>query len=284
MCPALSIEKRFYPACSLARHRLTLVKAAMPSPDRTDCPHPPEPMITLRDVHKWYGDLHVLKGIHLSVDKQERIVICGPSGSGKSTLIRCINRLEEHQQGTIIVDCIELESETRSIEKIRAEVGMVFQSFNLFPHLTVLDNLTLGPVWVRNMPRRQAEELAMAYLEKVRIADQARKHPGQLSGGQQQRAAIARSLCMGPKVMLFDEPTSALDPEMSKEVLDVMIDLAGEGMTMIVVTHEMGFARRVAHRVFFMDDGRIVEDNTPEELFENPQRDRTRLFLSQILH
>lgn len=284
MCPALSIEKRFYPACSLARHRLTLVKAAMPSPDRTDCPHPPEPMITLRDVHKWYGDLHVLKGIHLSVDKQERIVICGPSGSGKSTLIRCINRLEEHQQGTIMVDCIELESETRSIEKIRAEVGMVFQSFNLFPHLTVLDNLTLGPVWVRNMPRRQAEELAMAYLEKVRIADQARKHPGQLSGGQQQRAAIARSLCMGPKVMLFDEPTSALDPEMSKEVLDVMIDLAGEGMTMIVVTHEMGFARRVAHRVFFMDDGRIVEDNTPEELFENPQRDRTRLFLSQILH
>jgi general L-amino acid transport system ATP-binding protein len=284
VCPALSIEKRFYPACSLARHRLTLVKAAMPSPDRTDCPHPPEPMITLRDVHKWYGDLHVLKGIHLSVDKQERIVICGPSGSGKSTLIRCINRLEEHQQGTIIVDCIELESETRSIEKIRAEVGMVFQSFNLFPHLTVLDNLTLGPVWVRNMPRRQAEELAMAYLEKVRIADQARKHPGQLSGGQQQRAAIARSLCMGPKVMLFDEPTSALDPEMSKEVLDVMIDLAGEGMTMIVVTHEMGFARRVAHRVFFMDDGRIVEDNTPEELFENPQRDRTRLFLSQILH
>jgi general L-amino acid transport system ATP-binding protein len=284
VCPALSIEKRFHPACSLARHRLTLVKAAMPSPDRTDCPHPPEPMITLRDVHKWYGDLHVLKGIHLSVDKQERIVICGPSGSGKSTLIRCINRLEEHQQGTIIVDCIELESETRSIEKIRAEVGMVFQSFNLFPHLTVLDNLTLGPVWVRNMPRRQAEELAMAYLEKVRIADQARKHPGQLSGGQQQRAAIARSLCMGPKVMLFDEPTSALDPEMSKEVLDVMIDLAGEGMTMIVVTHEMGFARRVAHRVFFMDDGRIVEDNTPEELFENPQRDRTRLFLSQILH
>jgi len=256
----------------------------MPSPDRTDCPHPPEPMITLRDVHKWYGDLHVLKGIDLSVDKQERIVICGPSGSGKSTLIRCINRLEEHQQGTIIVDCIELESETRSIEKIRAEVGMVFQSFNLFPHLTVLDNLTLGPVWVRNMPRRQAEELAMNYLEKVRIADQARKHPGQLSGGQQQRAAIARSLCMGPKVMLFDEPTSALDPEMSKEVLDVMIDLAGEGMTMIVVTHEMGFARRVAHRVFFMDDGRIVEDNTPEELFENPQRDRTRLFLSQILH
>lgn len=256
----------------------------MPSPDRTDCLHPPEPMITLRDVHKWYGDLHVLKGIHLSVDKQERIVICGPSGSGKSTLIRCINRLEEHQQGTIIVDCIELESETRSIEKIRAEVGMVFQSFNLFPHLTVLDNLTLGPVWVRNMPRRQAEELAMAYLEKVRIADQAKKHPGQLSGGQQQRAAIARSLCMGPKVMLFDEPTSALDPEMSKEVLDVMIDLAGEGMTMIVVTHEMGFARRVAHRVFFMDDGRIVEDNTPEELFENPQRDRTRLFLSQILH
>jgi general L-amino acid transport system ATP-binding protein len=256
----------------------------MPPPDRTDCPHPPEPMIRLTDVHKWYGDLHVLKGIHLRVDKQERIVICGPSGSGKSTLIRCINRLEEHQQGTIIVDCTELNRETRSIEKIRAEVGMVFQSFNLFPHLTVLDNLTLGPVWVRKMPRRQAEELAMSYLEKVRIADQSKKHPGQLSGGQQQRAAIARSLCMAPKVMLFDEPTSALDPEMSKEVLDVMIDLAGEGMTMIVVTHEMGFARRVAHRVFFMDEGRIVEDNTPGELFENPQHERTRLFLRQILH
>jgi general L-amino acid transport system ATP-binding protein len=253
-------------------------------PHANEYPHPPEPMIAMVDVHKWYGDLHVLKGVSLTVDKQERIVICGPSGSGKSTLIRCINRLEEHQQGTIIVDCIELNSETRSIEKIRAEVGMVFQSFNLFPHLTVLDNLTLGPVWVRNMPRRQAEELAMSYLEKVRIADQARKHPGQLSGGQQQRAAIARSLCMAPKVMLFDEPTSSLDPEMSKEVLDVMIDLARDGMTMIVVTHEMGFAKRVAHRVLFMDFGRILESNRPEEFFTNPCHERTRQFLSQILH
>ena len=256
----------------------------MPAPDRPECPHPPEPMIALRDVHKWYGSLHVLKGINLRVAKQERIVICGPSGSGKSTLIRCINRLEEHQRGSITVDCIELNAGTRNIEKLRAEVGMVFQSFNLFPHLRVLDNLTLGPVWVRKMPRRQAEELAMSYLEKVHIADQAHKHPGQLSGGQQQRAAIARSLCMAPKIMLFDEPTSSLDPEMSKEVLDVMIELAEDGMTMIVVTHEMGFARRVAHRLVFMDQGRIVEENTPEEIFRRPQHERTRLFLSQILH
>ncbi|MCU0585797.1 MAG: amino acid ABC transporter ATP-binding protein [Desulfobacterales bacterium] len=241
-------------------------------------------MIALIDVHKWFGELHVLKGINLEVGKGERIVICGPSGSGKSTLIRCINRLEEHQRGKIVVDGIELTSLTRNIEAVRAEVGMVFQSFNLFPHMTILDNLTLGPVWVRQVPRKQAEAAAMAFLEKVRIADQARKHPGQLSGGQQQRAAIARSLCMGPRVMLFDEPTSALDPEMSKEVLDVMIDLAGEGMTMIVVTHEMGFARRVAHRVLFMDGGELLETNSPEEFFANPCHERTRQFLSQIIH
>jgi len=238
----------------------------------------------LRDVHKWYGSLHVLRGINLRVDKQERVVICGPSGSGKSTLIRCINRLEDYQRGSITVDCIELTGSSRRLEKIRAEVGMVFQSFNLFPHLSVLENLTLGPVWVRKMERKQAEDLAMVYLEKVHIADQARKYPGQLSGGQQQRAAIARSLCMAPKIMLFDEPTSAVDPEMSKEVLDVMIDLARDGMTMIVVTHEMGFAKRVAHRVLFMDFGQILESNRPEEFFTNPCHERTRQFLSQILH
>jgi general L-amino acid transport system ATP-binding protein len=241
-------------------------------------------MITLREVHKWYGRLHVLRGINLRVDKQERVVIFGPSGSGKSTLIRCINRLEDYQRGSITVDCVELTGGSRRFEKIRAEVGMVFQSFNLFPHLSVLDNLTLGPVWVRGMDRRQAEDQAMVYLEKVRIADQARKYPGQLSGGQQQRAAIARSLCMAPKIMLFDEPTSAIDPEMSKEVLDVMIELAADGMTMIVVTHEMGFARRVAHRLVFMDQGRIVEADTPEEIFRHPQQERTRQFLSQIIH
>jgi general L-amino acid transport system ATP-binding protein len=241
-------------------------------------------MITLREVHKWYGRLHVLRGINLRVDKQERVVIFGPSGSGKSTLIRCINRLEDYQRGSITVDCIELTGGSRRFEKIRAEVGMVFQSFNLFPHLSVLDNLTLGPVWVRGMERRQAEDQAMVYLEKVRIADQARKYPGQLSGGQQQRAAIARSLCMAPKIMLFDEPTSAIDPEMSKEVLDVMIELAADGMTMIVVTHEMGFARRVAHRLVFMDQGRIVEADTPEEIFRHPRQERTRQFLSQIFH
>ena len=241
-------------------------------------------MIEIIDMHKWFGDFHVLNGINLTIRKKERIVICGPSGSGKSTLIRCINRLEEHQRGQIIVDGIELTNNIKNIEKVRAEVGMVFQHFNLFPHLTIVENLTLGPVWVRKTPKKKAEEMAMHFLEKVRIADQARKYPGQLSGGQQQRVAIARSLCMSPRVMLFDEPTSALDPEMIKEVLDVMIELAQEGMTMIVVTHEMGFAKSVAHRVLFMDYGQIVESNTPGEFFENPQHDRTKLFLSQILH
>ncbi len=235
-------------------------------------------------MHKWFGDFHVLKDVNLAVARQERIVICGPSGSGKSTLIRCVNRLEEHQQGRIIVDDIELTNNIKNIEKIRAEVGMVFQHFNLFPHLSILENLSLGPIWVRKVPRREAEETAMYYLEKVHIAEQALKYPGQLSGGQQQRVAIARSLCMKPKVMLFDEPTSALDPEMVKEVLDVMIELAEEGMTMIVVTHEMGFARSVAHRVLFMDFGRIVEENDPESFFDNPRHERTQLFLSQILH
>jgi general L-amino acid transport system ATP-binding protein len=241
-------------------------------------------MIEITDLHKWFGEFHVLQGIDLSVKKQERIVICGPSGSGKSTLIRCINRLEEHQQGRIVVDGIELINNIKNIEKIRAEVGMVFQHFNLFPHLTIVENLSLGPIWVRKTPKKEAEEAAMHYLEKVHIAEQAQKYPGQLSGGQQQRVAIARSLCMNPKVMLFDEPTSALDPEMIKEVLDVMIDLAKEGMTMIVVTHEMGFAKSVAHRVLFMDFGKIVEGNTPQEFFEHPQYERTKLFLSQILH
>ena len=241
-------------------------------------------MIKIVDMHKWFGDFHVLKGINLDIAEKERIVICGPSGSGKSTLIRCINRLEEHQRGQIIVDGIELTNNIKSIEKIRAEVGMVFQHFNLFPHLSIVENLTLGPIWVRKIPKKEAEETAMYYLEKVQIADQARKYPGQLSGGQQQRVAIARSLCMNPKVMLFDEPTSALDPEMIKEVLDVMIELAQEGMTMIVVTHEMGFAKSVAHRVLFMDFGQIVEGNTPGEFFDHPQHERTKLFLSQILH
>ncbi|HOP47378.1 MAG TPA: amino acid ABC transporter ATP-binding protein [Desulfobacteraceae bacterium] len=240
-------------------------------------------MIEIIGMHKWYGDFHVLRGIDLTVAEQERIVVCGPSGSGKSTMIRCINRLEEHQKGRISVDGVELTNNIKNIEKIRAEVGMVFQHFNLFPHLTILDNLTLGPIWVLKIPRKEAEEEAMHYLEKVHIAEQAQKYPGQLSGGQQQRVAIARSLCMKPKIMLFDEPTSALDPEMIKEVLDVMIDLAREGMTMIVVTHEMGFAKSVAHRVLFMDYGQIVEGNTPEEFFNNPQHERTKLFLSQIL-
>jgi general L-amino acid transport system ATP-binding protein len=243
-----------------------------------------EPMIQISDMHKWYGDFHVLRGIDLTINKKERIVICGPSGSGKSTLIRCINRLEEHQRGQIIVDGIELTNNLKNIERIRTEVGMVFQHFNLFPHLTILENLTLGPIWVRKVPKKEAEETAMYNLEKVQIAEQAKKYPGQLSGGQQQRVAIARSLCMSPKIMLFDEPTSALDPEMIKEVLDAMIELAREGMTMIVVSHEMGFAKSVAHRVLFMDFGQIVEGNTPEEFFENPQHERTKLFLSQILH
>jgi general L-amino acid transport system ATP-binding protein len=241
-------------------------------------------IIEIVEMHKWYDDFHVLKDINLTVKKQERIVICGPSGSGKSTLIRCINRLEEHQRGRIIVDGMELTNDLKNIEKIRAEVGMVFQHFNLFPHLTILENLTLGPIWVRKTPKKEAEESAMYFLNKVQIADQALKYPGQLSGGQQQRVAIARSLCMNPKVMLFDEPTSALDPEMIKEVLDSMIELAREGMTMIVVSHEMGFAKSVAHRVLFMDYGQIVEANTPDEFFDNPQHDRTKLFLSQILH
>ena len=241
-------------------------------------------IIEIVEMHKWYDDFHVLKNINLTVKKQERIVICGPSGSGKSTLIRCINRLEEHQRGRIIVDGMELTNDLKNIEKIRAEVGMVFQHFNLFPHLTILENLTLGPIWVRKTPQKKAEEIAMYFLEKVQIADQALKYPGQLSGGQQQRVAIARSLCMNPKVMLFDEPTSALDPEMIKEVLDSMIELAREGMTMIVVSHEMGFAKSVAHRVLFMDYGQIVESNTPDEFFDNPQHERTKLFLSQILH
>ena len=241
-------------------------------------------IIEIIEMHKWYDDFHVLKDINLTVKKQERIVICGPSGSGKSTLIRCINRLEEHQRGRIIVDGMELTNDLKNIEKIRAEVGMVFQHFNLFPHLTILENLTLGPIWVRKTPKKKAEESAMYFLDKVQIAEQAVKYPGQLSGGQQQRVAIARSLCMNPKVMLFDEPTSALDPEMIKEVLDSMIELAREGMTMIVVSHEMGFAKSVAHRVLFMDYGQIVEANTPDEFFDNPQHDRTKLFLSQILH
>lgn len=241
-------------------------------------------IIEIQNVHKWFGDLHVLQDISLTVHRGERIVICGPSGSGKSTLIRCINRLEEHQRGRIIVDGIELTNDIKNIEKIRAEVGMVFQHFNLFPHLTILENLTLGPIWVRKLPRKEAEETAMYYLEKVHIAEQAKKYPGQLSGGQQQRVAIARSLCMKPNVMLFDEPTSALDPEMVKEVLDVMISLAREGMTMIVVSHEMGFAKSVAHRVLFMDYGQILEANTPQEFFENPQHERSKLFISQILY
>jgi len=243
-----------------------------------------DPIIEIIDMHKWFGDFHVLKDINLTVHRGERIIICGPSGSGKSTLIRCINRLEEHQRGRIIVDGIELTNDLKNIEKIREEVGMVFQHFNLFPHLTILENLSLGPIWVRKTPKAEAEETAMFFLEKVHIADQALKYPGQLSGGQQQRVAIARSLCMRPKVMLFDEPTSALDPEMIKEVLDVMIDLAKEGMTMLVVSHEMGFAKSAAHRVLFMDEGEILEENTPIDFFENPQHDRTKLFLSQILH
>lgn len=241
-------------------------------------------MIQMEGVHKWYGAFHALKNINLTVQKSERIVVCGPSGSGKSTAIRCINRLEEYQRGRIVVDGKELSNDVRLIEQIRRDVGMVFQHFNLFPHLTVLENCVLAPIWVRKMPRKQAEEFAMQYLERVKIPEQAKKYPGQLSGGQQQRVAIARSLCMNPKIMLFDEPTSALDPEMIKEVLDTMVTLAEDGMTMICVTHEMGFAKTVAHRVIFMDSGEIIEQNTPEEFFTNPQSERTQLFLSQILH
>ena len=242
-----------------------------------------EPVIQISGMNKWFGQFHVLRDIDLTVCRGERIVICGPSGSGKSTLIRCINRLEEHQQGTIVVDNIELTDDLKQIDNVRREVGMVFQHFNLFPHLTILENCTLAPIWVRKTPRVEAEEIAMEYLTRVKIPEQADKYPGQLSGGQQQRVAIARSLCMRPKIMLFDEPTSALDPEMIKEVLDVMVDLADTGMTMLVVTHEMGFARQVAHQVIFMDDGQIVEQNEPEPFFNNPQSDRTKFFLSQIL-
>jgi len=243
-----------------------------------------EVAVDLIGVNKWYADFHVLKDINLRVQKGERIVIAGPSGSGKSTMIRCINALEEHQKGKIIVDGIELTNDLKKIDDVRKEVGMVFQHFNLFPHLTILENCTLGPIWVRKMPRAQAEEVAMHYLERVKIPEQAKKYPGQLSGGQQQRVAIARSLCMNPHVMLFDEPTSALDPEMVKEVLEVMIGLAESGMTMLCVTHEMGFARQVANRVIFMDQGQIIEQNEPEEFFLHPRHERTKLFLSQILH
>ena len=242
-----------------------------------------EPIIKINDVNKWFGDFQVLKNINLDVKPKQKIVVCGPSGSGKSTLIRCINRLEEHQEGTIIVDGNELNENTKNIEEIRAEVGMVFQQFNLFPHLSILDNCTLAPIWVKKMPKKKAEELALKQLDQVQIADQAYKFPGQLSGGQQQRSAIARALCMEPKIMLFDEPTSALDPEMIKEVLDAMVNLAKGGMTMIVVTHEMGFAKEVADEVIFMDEGMIVEKNTTKEFFANPKSDRTKLFLSQIL-
>ena len=243
-----------------------------------------EVAIDIRNMNKWYGDFHVLRDINLTVHKGERIVIAGPSGSGKSTLIRCINRLEEHQQGDIVVDGIPLTADLKKIDEVRREVGMVFQHFNLFPHLTVLENCALAPIWVRKMPKKDAEEVAMKYLARVKIPEQAKKYPGQLSGGQQQRVAIARALCMSPKIMLFDEPTSALDPEMIKEVLDVMVDLAESGMTMLCVTHEMGFAKQVANRVIFMDQGQIVEQNEPEEFFSRPKNERTKLFLSQILH
>lgn len=242
-----------------------------------------ETAIQITKMNKWYGAFHVLRDVDLTVFNGERIVICGPSGSGKSTLIRCINALEEHQRGEIVVDGTVLSSDLKNIDKIRSEVGMVFQHFNLFPHLTILENCTLAPIWVRKTPKKEAEETAMHFLEKVKIPEQANKYPGQLSGGQQQRVAIARSLCMKPRIMLFDEPTSALDPEMIKEVLDTMIELAEDGMTMLVVTHEMGFARQVANRVIFMDQGQIVEQNEPEAFFNNPQSDRTKLFLSQIL-
>lgn len=250
---------------------------------QTDQTQDTELAINIVAMHKWYGEFHVLKDINLEVTRGERIVICGPSGSGKSTMIRCINRLEEHQQGDIIVDGVELTNDLKNIEIIRREVGMLFQHFNLFPHLTVLENCTLAPTWVRKAPKAEALETAMKYLERVKIPEQANKFPGQLSGGQQQRVAIARSLCMNPRIMLFDEPTSALDPEMIKEVLDVMVELAQDGMTMLCVTHEMGFAKTVANRVIFMDVGEIIEENTPDLFFDHPQHDRTKLFLSQIL-
>jgi general L-amino acid transport system ATP-binding protein len=264
---------------------IDLTKSTTPQTD--DVPNTPamsdEVVIALDGVNKWYGHFHVLRDINLHVRKGERVVVCGPSGSGKSTMIRCINRLEEHQKGDIIVNGVTLTNDVKAIEAIRKDVGMVFQSFNLFPHLTVLENLILGPIWVKKTPRKEAVDTAMYYLERVKIPEQASKYPGQLSGGQQQRVAIARSLCMKPSIMLFDEPTSALDPEMIKEVLDVMVELAQEGMTMVCVTHEMGFARSVADTVVFMADGQIVEMNSPKELFANPQEERTRQFLSQII-
>jgi general L-amino acid transport system ATP-binding protein len=265
---------------------------AMPAASRSAAPVSGPKMQTTKNkvavemvgVHKWYGDFHVLRDINLMVERRERIVICGPSGSGKSTMIRCINRLEVHQRGRVVVDGVELTNDLKKIDEVRRDVGMVFQHFNLFPHLTVLENCTLAPIWVRGIPRREAEDIALHYLGRVRIPEQASKYPGQLSGGQQQRVAIARALCMNPKIMLFDEPTSALDPEMVKEVLDTMVQLAMDGMTMLVVSHEMGFARQVANRVVFMDAGQIIEANEPNEFFSNPRHERTRLFLSQILH
>jgi general L-amino acid transport system ATP-binding protein len=242
------------------------------------------PAVEIVGMHKWFGDFHVLRDINLTVARGERIVICGPSGSGKSTMIRCINRLEDYQKGKVVVDGVLLTNDLKRIDEVRRDVGMVFQHFNLFPHLTVMENLTLAPIWVRKMPKKEAEAIALEYLERVRIPEQANKYPGQLSGGQQQRVAIARALCMNPKIMLFDEPTSALDPEMVKEVLQTMVELAESGMTMLVVTHEMGFARQVADRIVFMDEGQIVEVNAPTEFFANPRHERTKLFLSQILH
>jgi len=271
-------------AVAVAAVASTSTKASASSGDKNLHVSDTEVAIEVIDMHKWYGDFHVLKDISLKVMQGERIVVAGPSGSGKSTMIRCINRLEEHQKGQIIVDGIELTNDLKKIDEVRREVGMVFQHFNLFPHLTIMENCTLAPIWVRQTPKKEAEEIAMHYLTKVKIPEQALKYPGQLSGGQQQRVAIARSLCMNPRIMLFDEPTSALDPEMIKEVLETMVELAEEGMTMICVTHEMGFARQVANRVIFMDEGQIVEQNEPGEFFDNPQHERTKLFLSQILH
>ena len=263
---------------------MSVADDAPPTDSRLKSAVSDEVAIQITDMHKWYGDFHVLKDINLTVNQGERIVICGPSGSGKSTMIRCINRLEEHQKGDIVVDGVELSHDLKNIDHVRREVGMVFQHFNLFPHLTIKENCTLALIWVRKMPKKEADEVAMRYLERVKIPEQAEKYPGQLSGGQQQRVAIARSLCMSPRIMLVDEPTSALDPEMIKEVLDVMVSLAEEGMTMLVVSHEMGFARQVANRMIFMDYGQIIEQNEPVEFFDHPQHDRTKLFLSQILH
>src|SRR6185437_16063999 len=280
--PQAGKRAQYFPA-ALTRSP-TMSQAATELHDERPIPRPVgKPAIVMEKVNKWYGTLHVLRDISLTIAEGERVVVCGPSGSGKSTMIRCINRLEIHQEGRIIVDGTELTDDLRSLDTIRREVGMVFQSFNLFPHLTILENCTLAPIWVRKMPKAEAEELAMEYLSRVKIPEQARKYPGQLSGGQQQRVAIARALCMKPKIMLFDEPTSALDPEMIKEVLDTMVELAEDGMTMVCVTHEMGFARQVADRVVFMDRGEIVESGTPQRMFEDPQTDRLKLFLGQIL-